>query len=131
MIGRAAIQDANALHLPKNPSSQLIALHNSKVAKEEQTLCKWSPIVAKLASLRLNPAASKDKMGPWYHGFGILSAGALLNGEKARLAMFAEHAGKSLKLFSKEGGFNAEKFALDKEFAATAVHISNEGLRRF
>jgi hypothetical protein len=131
MIGRAAIQDASAQHLPKNPSSQLIALHNSKVAREEQTLCKWSPIVAKLASLRLNPALSKDKMGPWYHGFGILSAGALINGEKARLAMFAEHAGKSLKLFSKEGGFNAEKFALDKEFAATAVHISNEGLRRF
>ena len=132
MIGRAAIQDANALHLPKNPSAQVVALYNSKVANEVQTLCKWSPIVAKLASLRLIPASSKDKMGPWYHGFGILSAGALLNGDEARLAMLGEHGGKVLKIFSNEGGFNREKFELDKEFAATAVHISKgSNLRRF
>lgn len=49
-------------------------------------------LVNKLGNLR--PTGSKneaDKMGPWYHFFGVLAMGALTGREATRLAMNAEH----------------------------------------
>jgi hypothetical protein len=132
MLGRTAISDAQNAEtkLPANPSDAVMAYTNKKVAGYTNTLCRWSRLIGKLASLRADPAGSKDKIGPWYHGFAILTVGALINGSTSRLVTLAEHGGKAVNLFSGEGGFNAEKFSLDTEFAATAIHIDNGGLHR-
>lgn len=49
-------------------------------------------LVNKLGSLRPNGSKNEaDKMGPWYHFFGVMAMGALTGREATRLAMSAEH----------------------------------------
>jgi hypothetical protein len=133
-IGREAVRDADNSYSSasrlSHPSDATIARHNDKVKALTETLCRWSALVGKLASLRANPAGSKDKIGPWYHAFTILTTGALVDGSAAKLVVAAEHTAKGLKLFGSEGGFDQEKFLLDSEFAATANQIDKSGLSR-
>ena len=129
-IGRAAIMDAQRAPLPVTDSAEAIALYNRRQQDELARLRKWTPIVAKLASLRADPPGRKDKLGPWYHAFAILTAGALVDGETAQRIVLAEHTGKRLNIFTKEGGFDREKFELDSVFAAAAQVIDARGLHR-
>ena len=129
-IGRAAIMDAQRAPLPVTDSAEAIALYNKRQQDELARLRKWTPIVAKLASLRADPPGRKDKLGPWYHAFAILTAGALVDGETAQRIVLAEHTGKRLNIFTKEGGFDREKFELDSVFAAAAQVIDARGLHR-
>ena len=84
---------------------------------------KLDQVVGKLSSLRADPAdpANQDKMGPWYHAFAILTAGALIDPAAGIGVTLAEHGAKALKAFGNEGGFNAEKAAIDSCFAIRAV----------
>ena len=76
--------------------------------------------VGKLQSLRADPASSRDKIGPWYHTFAVLTAGALAAPGAALAVVQAEHGGKTLNFFSGEGGFNSEKYQLDRLTASIA-----------
>jgi hypothetical protein len=112
-------------------------------------------LVGKLASLRCTPGKSHDKIGPWYHEFAALSAGALVTPATARLVVYGEHLGKAtttainqlrsklpasvqqaLKtygpeaFFKGEGGFDSEKFALDKIAAGAAGTMAITKLSR-
>jgi hypothetical protein len=112
-------------------------------------------VVAKLGSLRCTPAKSRDKIGPWYHEFAVLSAGALVSPGTAGLVVFGEHLGKAAKtaltkvrntlpavlkkeldehgpadFFKGEGGFDAEKYALDNVAADAAETFTISKLSR-
>jgi hypothetical protein len=78
-------------------------------------------LVRKLASLRANPRKPADKMGPWYHTFAVLSAGALVSPSVASVIVLAEHGAKLAKLFQSEGGFNKEKALIDACMAGAAA----------
>lgn len=99
----------------------------------ERFLEKLRPQVAiarKLVSLRANPRKDKDKMGPWYHGFAILSAGAMARVPGATIALVGEHLLKYLKSFQNEGGFNLEKAQSDTWMYAAAVSPELQDLSR-
>ncbi len=91
--------------------------------------------VGKLADLREDPSAAKDKIGPWYHAFAILTAGALQAPGAAALIVDAEHTAKLLGFFKGEGGFNAEKYLLDRSIllgvarSAAIEHLSQDRVR--
>ena len=112
-------------------------------------------VVAKLGSLRCTPAKSRDKIGPWYHEFAVLSAGALVSPGTAGLVVFGEHLGKAAKtavtkvrntlpavlkkeldkhgpadFFKGEGGFDGEKYALDNIAADAAETFTISKLSR-
>ena len=100
-------------------------------------------VVSKLQSLRANPAASKDKMGPWYHTFAVLTAGAMVNPYAALAVVQAEHGGKAATtllrqwfgssadgVFKGEGGFDPEKYRIDRTFALRATSKQLRALSR-
>jgi len=111
-------------------------------------LGQQAAVVAKLASLRCEPADAKDKIGPWYHAFAVLTGGALVGADFAPLIVSAEHGGKAattalrkLKkllgyalpasvvaefpdgFFDGEGGFDPEKAASDASVAVAALQL--------
>lgn len=90
----------------------------------EAELRDSAAVAAKLASLRRTPPGGADKMGPWYHVFAVLTAGAVENPLWAQAVVLGEHGGKLGNLFRSEGGFNAEKFAIDQAFAAMAPALA-------
>lgn len=80
-------------------------------------------IASRLDDLRQDPAASADKLGPWYHAFAILSIGAIWNPYVGGAgAAFREHVLKKLGFFGpSEAAFNAEKAGTDFCFAFAAA----------
>ncbi|MDO8732624.1 MAG: hypothetical protein Q7L55_08655 [Actinomycetota bacterium] len=111
-------------------------------------LGKQSAVVGKLASLRCEPAVSRDKVGPWYHSFAVLTGGALVGADFAPLIVAAEHGGKAANtalrkmrqllgyalpanilawipdgFFSGEGGFDPEKAAFDAAVSGAALQL--------
>jgi hypothetical protein len=88
-------------------------------------------IAAKLANLRRYPLLKKDKLGPWYHAFAILSAGALVTPQAAHAVTSAEHLGKLVRVFKGEGGFDDEKYRSDRCFADAAVDSRLRSLSRW
>lgn len=69
-------------------------------------------IVAKLENLRGEPRAA-DKMGPWYHGFGVLFVSSLVGRPGGTMATDAEHF---TRLFGLGGSqVDKEKMAWDEE----------------
>ncbi len=102
-----------------------MAAYNAAQQKQLTVLQRWTPIIAKLASLR-----QSDKMGPWYHAFAVLTVGALLDGKKAQQVVLAEHLAKKGRLFRGEGAFDVEKFQIDSVFAAVVQGIDLHGLHR-
>ena len=135
-LGRAAIQDA--ARLKPGRSAPAIETYNRRQAAELAELRRWTPLVAKLTSLRKNPAARPDKVGPWYHAFAVLTAGALAGPKTAQLVVWAEHGAKRSKdvvkqlqralpksvigdgFFKGESGFDPEKHRLDQSIAEVA-----------
>ena len=101
-------------------------LNWKRPAKRQQLLDKmdaYNEVVSKLTSLRSDPADPRnlDKMGPWYHAFAVLTAGAIVNPVVAGGVTAAEHTAKFFKAFANEGGFNKEKASIDACFALRAV----------
>ncbi len=86
---------------PQRCAEALLALQNANA------------VVSKLESLRQNPAAKADKMGPWYHAFAVLAIGALTNSDGALLAQQAEQQNKRSGLFGGEAPYDPEKNNLD------------------
>jgi hypothetical protein len=83
------------------------------------TLQEQNKVVAKLQSLRHNPGSpsARDKLGPWYHAFAVMTMGALNGPSDAMTMVLLEHGTKYVNGFLNEGGFNQEKFALDRCWA--------------
>jgi hypothetical protein len=103
-------------------------------AKQGELLGELQPaaaLAAKLASLRRNPAASADKLGPWYHAFAILSISAFWHPIGGLGAVAREHVFKQLGFFGgSEAGFNLEKAGTDFCFASAASSPSLARLAR-
>ncbi len=77
-----------------------------------------SDIVKKLRNLRPAGDHTGDKIGPWYHAFGILSVAAISSSKGAEIGAAGEHWLKFIKAFGKaEGSYNWEKETIDLEFA--------------
>jgi hypothetical protein len=146
-IGRQAIEDARGLKPGR--TREAVEEYNSRQEQELATLRRQVAVVQKLASLRANAARSGDKMGPWYHGFAVLTAGALVNPATAQAIVSAEHNAKWTKtviqklakllpaswlpkegFFQGEGGYDPEKHALDKAFADAARSRALRSLSR-
>lgn len=111
-------------------------LNWNRPAKRQALLDKMDAldqVVSKLSSLRADPSSPQnvDKMGPWYHAFAILTAGALINPLAAGGVTAAEHTAKFFKSFGGEGGFNKEKAAIDACFAVRAVGKTLIGVSRW
>jgi hypothetical protein len=88
-------------------------------------------LAAKLASLRRNPAAGADKLGPWYHAFAILSVSAFWHPSGGLGAFAREHLFKQLGFFGgSEAGFNLEKAGTDFCFATVALRRPLASLAR-
>ena len=94
-------------------------------AKHDELMAELQPAAAlasKLVSLRRDPAASRDKLGPWYHAFAILSIGAFWHPIGGLGAFAREHSFKLLGFFrGSEASFNLEKAGTDYCFATAAV----------
>ena len=112
VIGRETIKEGSAPATWRRKRNTLL-----------ERLRTQNRVVSKLRSLRKDPdaASARDKMGPWYHAFAVLSAGALINPFYAPGIVVAEHGSKLGKLFSGEGGYNREKASIDAYFARVAV----------
>jgi hypothetical protein len=95
------------------------------------TLREHNVVVAKLASLRAAPATSADKLGPWYHAFGVLTAAALVDSTTAGYGVMTEHLVKWFKAFRNEGGFNKEKAQIDACFGLATGTSTLEQLSRW
>ncbi len=83
-----------------------------------QILRPHANIAKKLRNLR--PAGDKtgDKLGPWYHGFGILSVGAFSSKRDAYYGAYGEHLHKWINSYKDaEGAYNEEKEYIDLTFA--------------
>ena len=77
-----------------------------------------SEVAKRLRNLRPEGDTTGDKLGPWYHGFGILTAGAISSPAGADWGQYGEHMLKWLGEFGPaEGRYNAEKEATDSAFA--------------
>lgn len=77
----------------------------------------YSSLAKKLHNLRPADDKTGDKLGPWYHGFGLLSAGAISSPEGAAIGARGEHQSKKWSWFSGEGAYNAEKEYTDRIFS--------------
>jgi hypothetical protein len=95
-------------------------------------LAVHNQVVEKLASLRWRPEVDKDKMGPWYHVFAVLSAGALSwNAGEAREIVDLEHGAKKINFFKGEGGHDVVKHQIDHCFAFAAAERPLARVSRF
>jgi hypothetical protein len=88
-----------------------------KIPELAKKLKPYSDIARRLHNLRPGDDETGDKLGPWYHGFGLLSAGALSSPEGASIGARGEHMSKYLGWFIGEGGYNAEKEYTDIVFS--------------
>ncbi|MCP5372159.1 MAG: hypothetical protein H6907_10550 [Hyphomicrobiales bacterium] len=102
------------------PSSRNIAPQMRKYKEEfdrgRRLLAPLSSVARALVSLRADPGATPDKMGPWYHIFALFTIDAYGDAGQARTAGTLEHAAKWLKAFQSESGFNKEKATIDYVF---------------
>ena len=93
-----------------------------KVESLRYNLRPYSEIAKRLRSLRPQGDFSGDKMGPWYHIFVILTAGAMENPGAAKIVSRGEHLGKWINAFGKaEGSYNKVKCTIDFKFADEAA----------
>lgn len=92
-----------------------------EVEKLRKKLSPHSEIAKRLRNLRPKDDTTADKLGPWYHAFGLLSAGALVSPLEAEIGARGEHWLKWFKAFgSAEGAYNREKETTDLIFANCA-----------
>ena len=82
-----------------------------------------SDIALRLRNIRPDDDKTGDKLGPWYHGFGILSAGALSSPAGAKIGAWGEHLLKLMGDFKGEGSYNREKEFTDNVFASAAMSL--------
>jgi hypothetical protein len=125
MAGRSAIDDAGKAYGTRQAKTQL---RRSLAALERE-----NRVVSKLQSLRRDPdgAQASDKMGPWYHTFAVLAAGALVDSTTAKTIVVFEHGFKLASLFKGEGGFNKEKATIDTCWALVTGQSELEELSRY
>jgi len=83
-----------------------------------------SEIAKRLRNLRPEGDTTGDKLGPWYHVFGVLSVGAMSSFTEANIGARGEHLLKYMKAFGQEGGFNAVKKEIDLKFAAATLTLT-------
>ncbi|UHD18790.1 hypothetical protein [Thiocapsa bogorovii] len=90
-------------------------IYHSAVALEPH-----ADLALRLRNLRPAGDDSGDKLGPWYHGFGILAAGALSSPLGGWVGQKGEHTLKYMGSFVTEAGYNPNKAGTDGAFAAAA-----------
>ncbi len=84
---------------------------------------EYVPRVAeRLVNLRGDPSKN-DKLGPWYHMYGVLFLGSVTSVTQAEGMLTAEHLTRILKMGSKE---DLEKADWDR----AAMHVMNRAQRR-
>ncbi|MEW6582460.1 MAG: hypothetical protein AB1416_06845 [Actinomycetota bacterium] len=127
LTGREAIRTADDLYALSDKSAYARALPGILA-----TLRAQNRVLTKLQSLRRNPDApnARDKIGPWYHAFAILTMGALRGANEAKAIVAGEHTAKWLGLFQGEGGLNREKRNLDICWSVLTGHRVLERLDR-
>ena len=104
--------------LSKGTISQ--AEYDRQMADLRKQLRPHSEIASRLQNMRADPTATGDKLGPWYHTFGVMALGSVHGGTDATGGVLWEHASKWLGWF---GGtpFNPEKASIDAKVAARTV----------
>lgn len=95
-----------------------------RFAEAVQLLSHHNLIATRLKSLRPAGTSSNDKLGPWYHIYAVLTIAALQGPIAGTAAAVFEHGAKWFKAFKNEGGFNAEKAAIDLAFTTVPTCIS-------
>lgn len=106
-------------------------LYNRKFDSFRRDLGQYGPFVKRLASLRRDPNRVRDKMGPWYHLFAVLTASGVASPGSSEVAAFGEHLMKAASFFDNEGGFNREKATIDTRFAYAAANRLSELSRNY
>lgn len=101
-----------------------------RCAQARLALENANAVASKLESLRQNPAAKADKMGPWYHSLAVLAIGALTNSDGAVIAQQAEQQNKRLGLFGGEARYDPEKNNLDFCWSQVAAQPPIDDLAR-
>jgi len=92
-----------------------------------KSLKPHSDIAKRLHNLRPGDDTTGDKLGPWYHGFGLLTAGALSSPEGAHIGAKGEHTSKWLGWFIGEGDYNPEKEYTDEAFSDITFRLRKYG----
>jgi Mg-chelatase subunit ChlD len=106
----------NVTYLGRALTAQQVFIPANKDARE------IAQIVAKLENLRGEPGAA-DKMGPWYHGFGVLFISSLVGRPGGTTLTDAEHF---TRLFGLGGSHvDKEKMAWDTEMILALRRIHN------
>ena len=96
----------------------------NEVDKLRNNLHPHSEIAKRLRNLRPKGDTSHDKLGPWYHAFGLLSAGALVSPLQAKIGAQGEHWLKWFKAYGNaEGAYNRVKNTTDVIFANCSSHL--------
>ncbi|WP_141700638.1 hypothetical protein [Methyloceanibacter superfactus] len=96
------------------------AEYDRQMADLRKQLRPHSEIASRLQNLRADPTATGDKLGPWYHTFGVMALGSVHGGTDATGGVLWEHASKWLGWF---GGtpFNPEKASIDAKVAVRTL----------
>jgi hypothetical protein len=100
-----------------------------EVEKLRPALKPYSEIAKRLINLRPQTDTTGDKLGPWYHIFGILSAGAMVSSFEGKMGAMGEHFLKWTGSFGKaEGAYNKVKCTIDFKFAdKVAANLTQYG----
>ncbi len=111
---------------PNRPSARRkLGEYLDEYEKGRKLLAQFNIVVQPLKSLRVDPSATPDKMGPWYHIFALLSIDAYGGSGQTILAGIAEHGAKRFRLFENEGGYNREKAQIDAIFSLSQSQCRN------
>jgi Mg-chelatase subunit ChlD len=106
----------NVTYTGRDLAARQVFISANKDARE------LAQIVAKLENLRGEPGAG-DKMGPWYHGFGVLFVSSLVGRPGGTTLTDAEHF---TRLFGLGGSqVDKEKMAWDEEMILALRRIHN------
>jgi len=100
--------------LDKGTISQ--AEYDRQMADLRKQLAPHSDIAARLQPLRAEPTANADKLGPWYHPFGVMALGSVHGGSDALGGVAWEHGARWSGWFGK-GKLDPEEATIDTKIA--------------
>ena len=104
------------------------AEYDRHMAGLQKALAPYSEIASRLENMRAFPAGGQnDKMGPWYHTWGILAAGAVHGPTDAVVGTYVENWKKAAGGYVGEGSPNPEKEEIDSEVAWRVADPSQLG----
>jgi hypothetical protein len=89
------------------------AQYDRDMADLRKKLKPYSDIAARMKNLRPDPTVEGDKLGPWYHAFGVMALGSVHGGTDAMGGVIWEHESRKRGWFGKKGKYDPIEAAID------------------